>query len=41
LVDHTRAALDDVVAAGLGDQDLAVLVARLAARNGVSLAPQQ
>jgi 3-hydroxyisobutyrate dehydrogenase-like beta-hydroxyacid dehydrogenase len=40
LVDHTRATLNDVVAAGLGDKDIAALVAHLADRNGIELEPQ-
>jgi 3-hydroxyisobutyrate dehydrogenase len=40
LVDHTRATLADAVAAGLGEKDIAVLVAFLADRNGITLEPQ-
>jgi 3-hydroxyisobutyrate dehydrogenase-like beta-hydroxyacid dehydrogenase len=40
LVDHTHATLNDVVAAGLGDKDIAALVAHLADRNGIKLEPQ-
>ncbi|HEX3963658.1 MAG TPA: NAD(P)-dependent oxidoreductase [Trebonia sp.] len=40
LVEHTRATLNDLVAAGLGDLDIASLVQHLAASNGIQLVPQ-
>ncbi|SEP14121.1 NAD(P)-dependent oxidoreductase [Amycolatopsis saalfeldensis] len=40
LVDHTRATLHDLLAAGWGEQDIAALVAYLAGRNGIDLLPQ-
>jgi 3-hydroxyisobutyrate dehydrogenase-like beta-hydroxyacid dehydrogenase len=40
LVEHTRTTLNDLVAAGLGDLDIASLVKHLAARNGIQLVPQ-
>lgn len=40
LVDHTRATLHDVVAAGLGDKDIAALVGYLADLNNIILKPQ-
>jgi 3-hydroxyisobutyrate dehydrogenase len=40
LVEHTRTTLNDLVAGGLGDLDIASLVEHLAARNGIQLVPQ-
>jgi 3-hydroxyisobutyrate dehydrogenase-like beta-hydroxyacid dehydrogenase len=40
LAEHTRTTLNDLVAAGLGDLDIASLVEHLAARNGIQLVPQ-
>lgn len=40
LVEHTRATLNDLVAAGLGDLDIASLVEHLATRNRIQLVPR-
>jgi 3-hydroxyisobutyrate dehydrogenase-like beta-hydroxyacid dehydrogenase len=40
LLEHTRTTLNDLVAAGLGDLDIASPVGHLAAINGIQLASQ-
>jgi 3-hydroxyisobutyrate dehydrogenase-like beta-hydroxyacid dehydrogenase len=40
VVEHTRATLNDLVAAGLGDKDITALLVYLADQNGITLTPQ-